>query len=670
MRVSLLILCLLLTACSAVADELDLLALSLEDLLEIEVTLVSRRQERWFDAPAAVHVLTREDLRRCGATSIPEALRLVPGVQVARIDANKWAVSARGFNGRFAQKLLVLIDGRSVYTPLFSGVIWETRDVLLEDVERIEVIRGPGGTLWGANAVNGIINIVTAEAVDSAGGLAVVGAGTEERGFARGRYGGRWGEKADYRVYAKGFARDRLVDAAGRSGADDWQMRQAGFRFDQKRADGELTWQGDLYSGERGQVYRFAALTPPYVDLVEDDTRLSGGNLLGRWTHRRASGAEMKLQFYYDRTRWQDALFTETRGTWDVDFQHIFGRGRRQEIVWGLGYRLTRDRIAGSPFLSVTPKQRGMPLYSAFVQDQVELIAGRLRLVAGSKVEHNAHTGFEYQPGARLLWTPGARHAIWAAVTRAVRTPSRSEDDVQLTIQALPPDALFAGSPPTLPILLGNRELEAERLHAFELGYRTQPRNGLAVDLAGFYNDYEDLRTGTLEAPYRGDLPGDLYLVIPVRAANLVQATTYGLDLAADWRGMGDGWRLRAAYSYLRMDVETGPESNPLAAVQEEEYPAHQLSLWSSADWRNDLELDAMLRYVDRLSGPGIPAYLTLDLRLAWKLGPGLELALSGRNLLDAHHLEYKAELLVDTVPTETQRGVYGTIAWSFGGMR
>ena len=325
----------------------DLADLSLEELLQIEVYSVSRRSEPIGDAPAAVYVIDREAIRRSGVTSLPDALRLVPGMEVARIDANKWGVAARGFNGRFANKLLVLIDGRAVYTPFFSGVMWEAKDVLLEDVRRIEVIRGPGGTLWGANAVNGIINIVTTAAQETQGGLVGVGAGTEERGFVRLRYGGALNADTHFRIYAKAFVRDAFVDSVGRSGADGWRMGRAGFRLDRRLGQGgSLTWQGDIYRGERGQVYRFPALTPPYSRLVEDDDgRLAGGNLLGRWRHTFTRGSELRLQVYYDRAEWDDALIAEIRDTYDLDFQHRFSWGDRQEMVWGLGYRFTTDDI-------------------------------------------------------------------------------------------------------------------------------------------------------------------------------------------------------------------------------------------------------------------------------------------------------------------------------------
>jgi len=470
-----------------VAAQVDLTTLSLEDLMHIEVSLTSRTVERLIDTPAAVYVLTGQDLRRSRATTLPEALRLVPGVEVARIDANKWGVATRGFNGRFANKLLVLIDGRAVYTPFFSGVMWEIKDVLLEDVERIEVIRGPGGTLWGANAVNGIINIITASAQNTQGGLVKVGGGTKERGLMRLRYGGNLDENTHFRIYGKASAHDHFVDASGRSGADDWQMGRGGFRLDRNLGTGRsLTWQGDVYRVERGQIYRFPELTPPYIRLVEDDTRLAGGHLQGRWQHTFADSSELRLQVYYDRTEWDDELIGEIRDTYDLDFQHRFNWTEQQELVWGVGYRFTTDNFDNSPIFALHPEHRGSPLYSAFVQDRIALNE-RLKLFLGTKFEHNDFTGIEYQPGARLLWTPHVQHVIWTAITRAVRTPSRADDDVRLLNRVLPPGEFFLDSPPILAINTGDRSFKSERLLAFELGYRLHLRQGLSFDLATFY---------------------------------------------------------------------------------------------------------------------------------------------------------------------------------------
>ena len=646
---------------------LDLMALSIEELMGIEVTLVSRKEEKLFEAPAAVFALTREDIRRSGATNIPDVLRLVPGLVVAHIDANKWAISARGFNGRFAQRLLVQIDGRSVYTPLFSGVFWEVQDVLLEDVERIEVIRGPGATLWGANAVNGIINIVTRSAQDSQGGLAAAGGGTEERAFGRVRYGGRLRNGAYYRIYGKYFDRDGFVNAAGRTGADDWDMARGGFRVDWDLQEKDaLTIQGDLYGGDAGQRYRFASLEAPYRIEVEDDTRWTGGNVLARWRRVISQRSDLALQLYYDRSGWDGALLEEIRNTYDVDFQHRFMLGQRQEVVWGAGYRHTRDDTEESFVLALEPAGRGLDRFSLFAQDDIELVGEKLHLIAGSKFEHNDYTGFEFQPTARLLWTPRAQHTAWAAASRAVRIPSRADEDVRILFQTLPPDSLFAGSSPVLIVGVGGRDFKAEKLNAYEMGYRFWPRPGLVFDLAAFYNDYADLRSGLAAGSYTEEDPAPVHLVIPFEAVNLLEAETYGVEVAADWHSATLPWRCRAAYSYLEMQLHVGPGVDPvLGEGAEGESPAHQFYVWSSADLRRDIRLDGVARFVDRLPWHDFDAYLGLDLRLAWEPVDKVEIALVGRDLLDAHHPEFRA-FFVDTEPTETQRSAYATLSWTF----
>jgi iron complex outermembrane receptor protein len=407
----------LVTSMSLATDlQFDLTQLSLEELMHVEITTVAKKEQPLFESPAAVYVITREDIRRAGFTSISEALRLAPGLQVARLDANKWAITARGFNGRFANKLLVLIDGRIVYTPLFSGVFWEVQDLLLEDVERIEVIRGPGATLWGANAVNGVINIITRGARDTQGGLVRTGTGSEERGFGALRYGGALSPEAHYRIYAKYFKRDAFVDAAGAKTADDWDIVRGGFRLDwEPPHPGSLTLIGDMYGGTLGQTLEeIASPQPPYIQSFDFDTEVAGASLLGRWKHRTAAGADLTLGLFLDRSERQDVVFDEVRHTLDMDFQQHFAPSLRQDVVWGLGYRLTSDRL-DSTFLFIDPPERKVQIFSAFVQDEIALAQNRLRLTLGSKLEHNDFTGIEIQPNVRLLWMPSKQHATWAA---------------------------------------------------------------------------------------------------------------------------------------------------------------------------------------------------------------------------------------------------------------
>jgi iron complex outermembrane receptor protein len=515
---------------------LELKQLSLEELMGVEVTSVSKKEEKLFDAAAAIYVITQEDIRRSGATSIPEALRNVPGLEVVRLNANTWQISARGFVTT-ANKILVLIDGRSVYTPLFAGVFWDVQDTLLEDLDRIEVIRGPGGTLWGANAVNGVINIITKSAKETHGWLLTGGGGTEERAFGGARYGGKLGENARYRFYAKYFNRDDMVFPDGRDAADQWQMGQGGFRVDWDASEKNLlTLQGDLYVGEvGGQVV--ASPTPPFLSMT--DASVGGGNLLGRWTHHVSDISNVQLQVYYDRTeRRIPGFFSEDRDTFDVDVQHRFPWGRRHDIIWGIGYRYTQDKVDSSFSVSVDPAQRATDLLSLFMQDDITLLPNRLRLTLGSKFEHNDFSGFEIQPNVRLAWTPSARQTVWAAVSRAVRTPTRLELDIHLSAVQIP------SMPPIVLRVFGNPDFVSEELLAYELGYRVQPYPRLSLDIAAFYNVYDNLLS--LEGPGPPQLSPPV-VVIPFTQANKLQGETHGVEVLANYH-LADWWRWQVGY--------------------------------------------------------------------------------------------------------------------------
>jgi len=646
----------------------DLTRLSLEELMEIEITLASRKEEKLFQAAVAAHVVGSEDIRRSGVTSIAEALRMVPGMQVARIDANKWAISSRGFNGRFANKLLVLIDGRSVYTPLFSGVYWEAQDLLLEDLERIEVIRGPGATLWGANAVNGIINIITKKAQDTQGGLVTLGAGTEERGFGGVRYGGKLGDDVYYRVYAKHFARDGFVDASGEEASDGWDVSRGGLRVDWEVSESNaLVLQGHLFEGTLAQTLKTASLDPPFEQVFDDETRIAETSVLGQWKHVFSDASDMALQFYYDRSRREEAVIAGTVNTFDVDFQHRFGLGARQEIVWGTGYRFITDDIDGTDIMSVRPESRDFDIFSAFAQDEIALIRDRLRLTLGSKFEHNDYTGFEIQPNLRLLWTPHERHTAWGAVSRAVRTPTGPEEDVQFRFQVVPPDDLRnILKLPIMLVALGDPDFESEELIAHELGYRVLLRDRLSLDIATFYNVYDNLRTGEPGMPIPRLSPPPAHYVLPITADNKMYGETYGMEWAADWQAL-DEWRIHAAYTYLKMQLRVDEESGDTwLEAAEEESPNHQFHLRSSMDLGRDLELDLGMRYVDDLPSLDVGSYFTLDARVGWRLHKDVELCVVGQNLSDGHHPEFGTPRFIHTFPTEVERGVYSAVRWRF----
>ncbi|MGH9201592.1 MAG: TonB-dependent receptor plug domain-containing protein, partial [Vicinamibacterales bacterium] len=581
------------------------------------------------ESAAAIFVITQEDIRRSGVTSIPEALRMVPGVEVARIDANKWAISARGFNGRFANKLLVMIDGRSVYTPLFSGVLWDAQDTVLEDIDRIEVVRGPGASLWGANAVNGVINIVTKRARDTQGTLLVAGVGTEEQGFTTLRYGGKFDDDTYYRAYAKYFNRDSQDFTGGGDAADDWQVGRSGFRVDwEPEGPDDLTIQGDFYSGVVGTTGRSFSFTDPVSRTVNTDDSIFGGNLLGRWSHRFEDGSDMQLQVYYDLVAGDELGISLDEHTFDVDFQHHFHADDRNDIVWGVGYRLNAAQFDGSLTVSFDDQHRTDHLASAFFQDDITLVEDRLRLTVGSKFEYNTYTGFEIQPTARLLWTPDEEQSIWLAASRATRTPSQAEDSIVLNSLTKPLPPPFPPVPVPLQLsVLGNSDQISEDLLAFEVGYRVRPDDNFAVDIAAFYNIYDHLATveprpGFVIVP----CPPQPFCVLgTAQFENRGSAHTYGVEVGTDVRP-APWWQLHGAYTFLMMDLDRDAGSNdPLIGVTDGRNPTQQVSVRSAFDLSDDWEFDIWARYVSDLPERGVDSYFTFDTRLGWRPMEGVE---------------------------------------------
>lgn len=628
----------------------DLTELGLEELMNIEVTSVSKKPQKLSNAAAAIFVITTEDIRRSGATSIPEALRMVPGLEVARSDANKWAITSRGFNGGFANKLLVLMDGRSVYTPLYSGVFWDQQDTMLEDLDRIEIIRGPGATLWGANAVNGVINIITKKAKETQGWLATVGAGSEEKRFCGVRYGGKSGENTKYRLYAKYFDRDDSVYFSGDDAVDGWHVLRTGFRIDSKTQIGDqITFQGDIFNGKSGEEINIAA--PGSIQTVNQKTDFNGGNILGRWNRYFSDSSNIAIQVYYDRTDISSRSMVEIRDTIDVDIQHQFLWGERHGIVWGCGYRFTRDNIDNSISSILIPDRRHDDLWSAFLQDEISFNDDKIKLTIGSKFEHNDYSGFEIQPNIRAIWSPHNLYSIWAAVSRAVRTPSRAESDL-----------MYYGAIPSFPFvsrLYGNEDFDSEDLIAYEIGFRIYPDDHLFLDLATFYNDYDNLRT--LE--FGGINAAPLFLRLD--AGNKMEASSYGVELSVDYKPF-NWWSLAGAYTLLRMQLHVDGDSTDMSSENAEgESPHHQISLRSSMDLPHDIELDLWTRYVDSLPSQDIGSYITLDIRLGWELRKDIELSICGQNLLDGQHPEFEPEI-VQTTPTEVERSVYGKITFKF----
>ncbi len=633
----------------------DLTEMSVEELANVEVTTAGKKVQKRAEVAAAVYVITQEDIRRSGATSIPEVLRLVPGVSVARVDANKWAIGIRGFPSRLSRSMLVLMDGRSVYTPLFAGVYWEVQDTPLEDIERIEVIRGPGGTLWGANAVNGIMNVITREASETQGMLVSAGAGTVERGFSSFRYGGRWGEKNAYRIYGKFFNRDAGFHDAGNN-FDDWRMGQAGFRSDwELNQRDHFTLQGDFYRGESGQRTTLTILSPPSVTTVQQNAELSGGNVLGRWHRALGEDREAALQFYYDRTDRNEPTFREVRDTFDVDFQNRLPLGRRHDLNWGAGYRFSSGEFTGFSTTTFQPPRRTDHLFSLFLQDGITLLEERLTLRVGARLEHNGYSGWEVQPSARVLWKAATRHTLWAAIARAVRTPSRIEHDVEAT-------GVLEPATPTFSRFFGGDSFLPEKLLNQALGYRVQATPQLFLDLTGFHNRYYDLLSVEPGTPFFEVTPAPPHLAVPFSFGNGLEGRTWGAEAAVDWRAT-PRWRFRGAYSFLRVNLSTKPGSldTATAGSVEGSSPRHQVSLSSLANLRRGLELDVTFRHVSQLASQSVPAYATADVRLGWRPRPQWEFAVVGQNLFDGQHVEFGSP---GASRTEVRRGVYARITW------
>jgi iron complex outermembrane receptor protein len=594
------------------------------------VTSASRQAESIGQAASAIQVISQEDIRRSGATSIPEALRLASNLQVAQVNASQWAISARGFNNVLANKLLVMIDGRTVYTPLYAGVFWDAQDYLLEDIDRIEVISGPGGTLWGANAVNGVINIITKSAADTQGLFLEAGTGQELREFAGLRYGGESAAGLHYRVYAKAFDRDatRLVNGADAN--DEWDMTQAGFRLDRETGNGnQLTLQADYYDGK------------PNPDGVETPVTASGGNLLGQWTREASNDGEARLQWYYDRTsREYGNGLEEDLDTVDVDWQHRLAGGSRQQIIWGFGIRSMDHEMINLPLFGFLPADRTLRIYSTFIQDEISVIDGRLSLTLGTKLSNNSYTGLEAQPSVRATWTLSEGQTLWAGVSRAVRTPARIDRDFSLRLA------------PDFPILQSDPNFDSEDVLAYELGWRARARERVSLAIAAFFNEYDNLRSAEAGPPPFG---------FPITIQNGVRGDTQGIELYAIYEAT-ERWRLRGGYTYLNKDLEVKPGHTDLnEATSESNDPEHQLVLQSIVDLPGNLQLDAVLRHVGELPDPEVPSYSELDLRIAWTPNARLELAIVGKNLLHDRHAEFIPDA---PSPREIERSILGTIAW------
>ena len=610
------------SAANAEEPTASLKKMSLEELFDLEVTTVSRKPESLSRTPAAVHVVTAEDLRRSGALSIADALRNVPGVEVARVDARQYSITVRGFNGTIANKLLVLMDGRSLYTPLFSGVFWDVQDTFLEDVAQIEVVRGPGGTVWGANAVNGVINVITKDAAQTQGMLVTSGMADLERGFGGVRYGGRLGTQGFFRVYAKTFDRGPSVRPSGVDAGDRWQMHQGGVRMDWAPAGPHaFSLQGDLYEGAEQQP-------------TTGDVNVYGGNLQAKWTRHFSASSDLQIDAYYDHTdRDIPTTFGELLDTYDAQVRHRFQLAERHDITWGVGYRHSEDEVTNSAMLAFLPAHVTRRLFTCFLQEEVSLADDRARITLGSKVEHNDYTGFEVQPGIRFAFSPRPSHTLWGALSRAVRTPSRIDRD--LYAPAAPP-YLLAGGP----------GFASENLRAWEIGYKAQPSSALTASVAGFYNQYDDLRS--------------LEVGPPAILANNLEGCTHGAETELAWQAR-PSWRLSGGCTLLELRLRRKPGSTDVSQIRQNgDSPQVQSFVRSWFTLPRDVEVDLTVRQVGRLINQQVPGYVTADLHLGWQPMRGMEVGLHGRDLFTPHHAEFGPPASRREVP----RSLYGKITW------
>lgn len=644
-------------------DELDLAALSLEQLGDIEISTASRREEKLSDSPASVFVLTGEDIRRSGATSIPEALRLVPGLAVSRSNSSIWAISARGFNDIFSNKLLVMVDGRTVYTPVFSGTYWDAQDYKLSDIDRIEVVKGPGGTLWGMNAVNGVINIITKSAKDTRGSELVAGIGTNDGPTASYRYGDALGTDSDYRLYVKSRKFESSELANGDDADDQWSSVQGGFRVD-GGSEGEVKYSvhGDIYSGVNSFSGEVPSREPPFSNPYSTKSDFSGGNVVGRFKVATGDSSELTIQTYFDRVNRASFENGFHGNTYDLDLQHNFKFGPNA-LTYGLAHRVVDDRFYGGELISdLAPESRIYRNNSAFVQGQLEVLEDELSIILGTKYEHSGLSGGAVSPSARALWKLGGDTVAWGAVSRAVRAASRIQHDVTIDITPFDPQA---GGIPGIARLFKDSTTGPEVFVSYDFGLRFSASSDLSFDISGFSGDYRDLTLIKNGTPFLGEFRGGPAIINPLSRFNDATAQTAGAELTAEWRPDNRS-RFIISYSYYDIDVDVDdPISYTDFTETEGGYPSHQFIARAQFNLGERWELDPTFRYFDALRSPAVDSYYNLDLRLGYKFSSQLDLSLIGQNLLEEDRQEFSGSPL--GVPFSlVQRGVFGRLTWKF----
>ena len=636
----------------------DLTQVSIENLMNMEISSASKKEQRISRTAAAVFVLTQEDIRRSGMTTLPDVLRLVPGLEVAQINANNWAVTSRGFNGRFADKLLVLIDGRSLYSPEFAGVFWQVQDLMLEDIDRIEVICGPGATLWGANAVTGVVNILTKKAKDTPGGLFTAGGGIQERGFTGARYGAPHGDKLDYRLYGNYFDRGEFQNVAGRAAGDNWDGVRSGFRIDaQTTSKDSLILEGDIYRDAANSQNHVATFTPPFNTTPLTQTTSLGGDVLGRWTRTYSPLSEFSLQMYYDSLSRDDVVVNADLHVFDIDFQDHLSRGPRHDFIWGGNYRTTTDSVSAIGSVSLSPASLRTNLASIFLQDEIVIVPNRLWFTPGIRFEHSPFTGLNVEPSGRLLWSVSKNQSLWVSAAQADRTPQRFERGLHDITAVIP----GPGGSLTSVDLLGSPSAGDEQMLDFEAGYRAQVTKLVSVDLSTFYDHYKDLQTREPGSPFFLANPVP-HVVVPLFYANEMHGTGYGGEFSIAWKP-AVFWKLDAGYSFLHQVFQLNPGSqDPSSLLSAGDSPRNQFQLRSQFNLPHRTEFDTSVFCVGRLPDQSVPAYTRFDLRLGWHPLESLDFDLIGQNLLAPSHLEFLNN--TGLVPSYVTRGAFVRLTW------
>jgi len=635
--------------------------MTLEELGNVEVTTVSKQPEEIWKTAAAIYVITNEEIQNSGATTIPDALRLAPGVEVAQIDSHQWSVGIRGFGSNLTRDILVLIDGRTVYTTLLAGTYWEVQNVMLQDVDRIEIIRGPGGTIWGPNAVNGVINIITKNSKDTHGALINAGGGNVDQGFFNARYGGGNGKSFDYRIYALGFDRGPEFHTDGNN-FDAWRAAQGGFRADWTKNDRDsFTFQGEIYDEGAGQSVVATTYAPPYSQTIDKTAPLSGGDILGRWQRVQGEGKDIQLQAYFTRSNRDQANFDNDENTFDVDFMDRFRAGTRQQISWGGGMRFTHEHdavvVSG---LTFTPENRTDNLLTGFFQDDIGLVQNRLTLSLGTKLLHTNFTDLQWQPSVRLLWTPTDHQTVWAAFTHAVRTPSDAEENFSLAGFI----GIATGGVPFFARFNPNPHFRPEELNGYELGYRRLLAAKVYFAIATFFNHYGDLFSEDVTGPpFLETNPAPTHILLPAQFGNGLVGTTKGVEIAPEWRPV-NYWRLVATYSFLQMNIQKATNSEDLGSgpVVAGSSPRHQATLQSNLDFAKRVHFNLTSHYVSALPAIKVHAYITGDARFAWQLNQQFEFSVVGQNLFQPYHFEYAGS--DPGPPIGIRRAVYAQITW------